>query len=391
MKILRNLSKTVIIFCCLFSISYADTGFGVSTVGTLSSLTAAELSVEPVDIDLGAHIPGYSFSSSFTITNPGGETLTGTISEAVNWITSLNPASFSLNYNDSVTVEFSGSFPDETEEFSTNISITSNGGNESVLVFGNSKLGSISGYVLYDETPISNQKVELRDADYQIIRSEFSDDNGIYTFNDLPTGVYSLITSNRPAEYRWGDFFSIYLNHMTEIFNVDIRLYHDIVLLNPEREVSTSSPVYFEWQSKPNESLYRVCLVNEDNLVYDDYLFSTNNFTILLDPGYYYFWVKSYNAQDYKIGRSVDRFFKVDIPVISDPGTISSNTIWSGEVYLTNDVTVEEGVTLTIEPGTSIYIKYTDQSEWPITIHVYGEIISDGTEDKPIKFIPDPS
>jgi hypothetical protein len=153
MTILKNLSKIFIIVCCLFSISSADTGFGVSAVGTLSSLTAAELSVEPTEIDLGANIPGYSYSSSFTITNLGGETLTGTISETVDWITSISHTSFSLNYNESITVEFSGNFPNETGEFSTNILITSNGSDENVLVFGNSKLGSISGYVLHDETP----------------------------------------------------------------------------------------------------------------------------------------------------------------------------------------------------------------------------------------------
>jgi len=95
-----------------------------------------ELYVDPTDIDLGTYPSGHSISESFIVKNIGGGTLTGNISESVNWITYLSQSSFSLGSNQQVTINFSGSFPSTTGSFSTNISVTSNGGNEQVYVHG---------------------------------------------------------------------------------------------------------------------------------------------------------------------------------------------------------------------------------------------------------------
>lgn len=391
-------SLVIIIMCSQFSFLYADTGFGVSSVGTLSSITGAELSVEPVEIDLESHIPGYSFSSSFTITNLGGETLTGTISETVDWITSLNPASFSLNYNESDTVEFSGSFPDETGEFSTNISITSNGGNQEVLVYGSIKLGSISGYVFYDDIAIADQKVGLysvTDAKLQLDHFSYTDIDGKFTFNNLEDGYYDVL----PLE--WSNEYIFSFQDFTGLVNIidgnrinDYKIYliHEIKYSNPFKY--SSSPVYIEWESKVNESKY-IYEIYDYNFNISTNHTTNNNISVNLDPGYYYFTIESYSTHselhNFRVGLGAFTEFKVDISVISDPGTISSNTTWSGEVYLTDDVIVEEGVTLTIEPGTIIYInKNVIAQLGGISIHVYGNIISQGTEDKPIKFVPHP-
>ncbi|MCL5020189.1 MAG: right-handed parallel beta-helix repeat-containing protein [Bacteroidetes bacterium] len=43
------------------------------------------------------------------------------------------------------------------------------------------------------------------------------------------------------------------------------------------------------------------------------------------------------------------------ISVTAAPSTVSSNTTWSGVVYVNNSVTVNSGCTLTISPGTSVY------------------------------------
>ena len=104
------------------------------------------------------------------------------------------------------------------------------------------------------------------------------------------------------------------------------------------------------------------------------------------------------------------------------PGHITGNTTWSGTVTITGDVIVEEGVTLTIEPGTTITITAdqddtglshlgevddlttSDPTADPdaggleyqqshISIIINGTIISRGTSDAPIKFCssnPDP-
>ncbi|MCP3870646.1 MAG: hypothetical protein GY703_21655 [Gammaproteobacteria bacterium] len=71
-------------------------------------------------------------------------------------------------------------------------------------------------------------------------------------------------------------------------------------------------------------------------------------------------------------------------------GVLTENETWSGEILLDGDVTVPEGVTLTIAPGTQISLpalrdgsmEGTDpsRSEWLIA----GELIAQGTEDAPI-------
>ncbi|HID28908.1 MAG TPA: hypothetical protein EYP19_02760, partial [Desulfobacterales bacterium] len=41
-------------------------------------------------------------------------------------------------------------------------------------------------------------------------------------------------------------------------------------------------------------------------------------------------------------------------------GSITSNTTWSGEIYVGGDITVNSGVTLTISPGTTVNFATTD-------------------------------
>ncbi|MCD4817847.1 MAG: right-handed parallel beta-helix repeat-containing protein [Candidatus Cloacimonetes bacterium] len=67
-------------------------------------------------------------------------------------------------------------------------------------------------------------------------------------------------------------------------------------------------------------------------------------------------------------------------------GTISSNTTWSDDfIYVSGDVTVNDNVTLTINPGTvvSFYENYK--------LNIDGRILAVGTEADSIKFTADPS
>ncbi|MBI2976944.1 MAG: hypothetical protein HYY33_08335, partial [Chloroflexi bacterium] len=41
---------------------------------------------------------------------------------------------------------------------------------------------------------------------------------------------------------------------------------------------------------------------------------------------------------------------------VTRSGEIKHNEIWRGEVHLTGDIRVPKGVTLTIEPGTTVYL-----------------------------------
>lgn len=61
-------------------------------------------------------------------------------------------------------------------------------------------------------------------------------------------------------------------------------------------------------------------------------------------------------------------------------GTMSSDTIWRGEVHITDRLVVTSGTTLTIAPGTVVRFAET-KGMW-----ANGAIIALGTKDKPIRF-----
>jgi len=54
---------------------------------------------------------------------------------------------------------------------------------------------------------------------------------------------------------------------------------------------------------------------------------------------------------------------------ISRTGKITSNEIWSGEIYVTGDITVENRVALTILPGTKIiFAAHSDDQKCGVDI-----------------------
>jgi hypothetical protein len=91
-------------------------------------------------------------------------------------------------------------------------------------------------------------------------------------------------------------------------------------------------------------------------------------------------------------------------------GTIASNEVWRDEIHITGDIYINPGITLTIEPGTTVYVAsfsddqrggapmYTDEyiqsfedptgtDEWvENAIIIDGHIIAEGTPDAPITF-----
>ena len=74
-------------------------------------------------------------------------------------------------------------------------------------------------------------------------------------------------------------------------------------------------------------------------------------------------------------------------------GAISRDTIWSGNILVTEKATVSEGVTLTVEPGTVVKFKhwrpgYTDPFR-RIQLDVKGTLRAVGTPEKPIRFTSD--
>ncbi len=70
---------------------------------------------------------------------------------------------------------------------------------------------------------------------------------------------------------------------------------------------------------------------------------------------------------------------------IAFSGAISSNTVWDEYMLITGDVTINDGATLTIEPGVRVYFEGNYQFD------VQGRIIAEGTASDSIKFTAHPT
>ena len=72
-------------------------------------------------------------------------------------------------------------------------------------------------------------------------------------------------------------------------------------------------------------------------------------------------------------------------------GIITTNTTWSGRVVLTRDIKVAEGATLTVQPGTTVFVAGTDAQNlfvWEdrVEIVVEGTLDVNGTAGSPVLF-----
>ena len=74
-------------------------------------------------------------------------------------------------------------------------------------------------------------------------------------------------------------------------------------------------------------------------------------------------------------------------------GTISQNTTWSNAVYVSGDITLTNGATLTVDPGTTVYIMPDDNEKTGydttrVELHVKGGFLDvNGTAEAPVRFI----
>jgi hypothetical protein len=82
------------------------------------------------------------------------------------------------------------------------------------------------------------------------------------------------------------------------------------------------------------------------------------------------------------------------IPSFASGSVIISNTVWEGEVLISEDILVPEGITLSIKPGTILRVTPSESTKTdpeymsPLTeITVRGILKAEGNEDTPIVFI----
>jgi hypothetical protein len=75
-------------------------------------------------------------------------------------------------------------------------------------------------------------------------------------------------------------------------------------------------------------------------------------------------------------------------------GSILTNTVWQGEVLVEETVSVQSGVTLTVQPGTQVRFKHYRgyrEPEKRLSLQVFGTLIAEGTTTQPIYFTSDAS
>ena len=73
--------------------------------------------------------------------------------------------------------------------------------------------------------------------------------------------------------------------------------------------------------------------------------------------------------------------------------TLTTDTFWSEDVFLAGDLTVPNGIRLTIRPGVTVRFaanqddyktgKWEDKAE----LHIFGTLVVEGTESQPVKFV----
>ena len=71
---------------------------------------------------------------------------------------------------------------------------------------------------------------------------------------------------------------------------------------------------------------------------------------------------------------------------------ITEDTIWRGHIHITDNVTVESRVTLTVLPGTLVTFKHYRgycEPERRLGLIILGSIIAEGAPDQPIYFTSD--
>lgn len=89
-----------------------------------------------------------------------------------------------------------------------------------------------------------------------------------------------------------------------------------------------------------------------------------------------------YNQHDYHY-KSMVLYGDPSMPLALNSyvsSNISSDTTWSGSIIVENDITINSGVTLTIQPGTGVF--FEDDAQ----LKVQGTLIAEGTTSYPIVF-----
>jgi len=107
--------------------------------------------------------------------------------------------------------------------------------------------------------------------------------------------------------------------------------------------------------------------------------------SVALKPGINRVLIQAFDGAGAQTERSLFDVWYDDTTVATASGTLASNTTWTaagGPYSVTASLTVPTGVTLTIEPGTTVYLG----SAVNLTVNSGGRIVANGTDTAPIRF-----
>lgn len=114
---------------------------------------------------------------------------------------------------------------------------------------------------------------------------------------------------------------------------------------------------------------------------------------VALTPGINKIYVQAFDANNVEIEHTTFDVWYDDTTVATSGGTLAADTTWTaagGPYRLTSNLVVPAGVTLTIQPGTTVYCA-TGATGFSITVNGTGKINAVGTEDRRIVFTREPS
>ena len=110
---------------------------------------------------------------------------------------------------------------------------------------------------------------------------------------------------------------------------------------------------------------------------------------VALKPGINRVFIQALDTAGAETDRSFFDVWYDDSTVANASGTLAANTTWSaagGPYLVTANLTVPTGVTLTIEPGTTVYLR----SNVNLIVNQGGRITANGSETAPIRFSRSP-
>ena len=106
---------------------------------------------------------------------------------------------------------------------------------------------------------------------------------------------------------------------------------------------------------------------------------------VALNPGLNRVLIQAFDVNGGETERTLYDVWYDDSSVASESGTLATDTTWTaadGPYAVTASLTVPAGVTLTIEPGTTVYLA----SGVDLTVNNGGRMVAEGTATAPIRF-----